>query len=99
MEEKPKVVVTSRSRRPEVGAKQFAFSETQIPAGTLSEYRQRAWQAYQRVGLPVPTDEAWRRTDLRALPAEVFKLPADKAFQNLPAVPPHLLKPLVTDQH
>jgi Fe-S cluster assembly protein SufD len=99
MEEKPKVVVTSRSRRPEAGAKQFAFSEAQIPTGTLSEYRQRAWQAYQRVGLPVPTDEAWRRTDLRALPAEVFKLPADNAFKDLPPVPAHLLKPLVTDQH
>ena len=99
MEEKPKVVVTSRSRRPEVGAKQFAFSEAQIPTGTLNEYRKRAWQAYQRVGLPVSTDEAWRRTDLRALPADVFKLPSDKAFENLPPVPAHLLKPLVTDQH
>jgi len=51
------------------------------------------------VGLPVSTDEAWRRTDLRALPADVFKLPSDKAFENLPPVPAHLLKPLVTDQH
>jgi Fe-S cluster assembly protein SufD len=99
MAETPKIIVTSRSRRPETGAKQFAFTEAQIPGGTLNEYRQRAWQAYQRVGMPVTTDEAWRRTDLRSLPAEVFRLPAVGAFEDLPAVPGNLLKPLVADLH
>lgn len=100
MEEKPKVVVTSRSRRPDASAKQFAFSESQIPAGAaLREYRQRAWQAYQRAGIPVTTEEPWRRTDLRTFPAEVFHLPAEKAFDDLPPVPAHLLKPLVADLH
>jgi len=97
MEEKPKVVVSSRSRRPETGAKQFAFTQSQIPAGTLSEYRQRAWAAYSRINMPTVTEEAWRRTDLRTFPAEVFRLPADQAFQDLPAVPEHLLKPLISD--
>ncbi len=95
MEEKPKVVVSSRSRRPDSGAKQFAFTEAQLPAGALSEYRQRAWRAYQRISFPVNTDEAWRRTDLHSLPAEVFRLPAEQAFLDLPTVPEHLLKPLV----
>ena len=97
MAEKPKVIVTSRSRRPETGAKQFAFTEAQIPSGTLHEYRQRAWQAYSRTNMPTTSEEAWRRTDLRFLPAEVFRLPAEGAFQDLPAVPEHLLKPLVAD--
>jgi Fe-S cluster assembly protein SufD len=97
MEEKPKIIVTSsRSRRPDSGAKQFAFTEAQIPAGALGEYRQRAWRAYQRINFPVSTEEAWRRTDLRALPAEEFRLPAGEAF---PPVPAELLKPLVADQH
>jgi Fe-S cluster assembly protein SufD len=99
MEEKPKVVITSRSRRPEPGEKKFAFTEAQIPSGALSEYRKRAWLSYQRVGIPLSTDEAWRRTDLRSFPAEVFQLPADNAIEKLPMVPEHLLKPLVADQH
>jgi Fe-S cluster assembly protein SufD len=96
MEEKSKVVVSSRSRRPESGAKQFAFTEAQISAGVLSAYRHRAWQAYQRINFPATTEEAWRRTDLRALPAEVFRLPAG---EDLPPVPAELLKPLVANQH
>ncbi len=99
MEEKPKVIVSSRSRRPEVGAKQFAFTEAQIPAGALSEYRNHAWQVFQKLGVPVVTDEAWRRTDLRFFPAEAFRLPVENAFLDLPEVPEHLLKPLVADQH
>jgi Fe-S cluster assembly protein SufD len=99
MEEKPNVIVTSRTRRPDTGAKRFAFNESQIPAGSLEEYRKRAWIAYSRTGFPVTTDEAWRRTDLRAFPADVFSLPADGAYENLAKIPDHLLKPLVADQH
>jgi Fe-S cluster assembly protein SufD len=99
MEEKPKVVISSRSRRPETGSNQFSFKETQIPQGNLNEYRQRAWQAFQRSGIPVSSDEAWRRTDLRSFPASVFRLPEGQLSENLPAVPAHLLKPLVADQH
>ncbi|TFG45885.1 MAG: hypothetical protein E4H31_02110 [Dehalococcoidia bacterium] len=65
----------------------------------MSEYRQRAWRAYSRMNMPITSEEAWRRTDLRALPAENFRLPAEGAFEDLPAVPAHLLKPLVADQH
>jgi len=97
--EKPKVVVSSRSRRPETGAKQFSFSEAQIPAGVMGEYRQHAWQVFQRLGIPLATEEAWRRTDLRFFPAEVFRLSGENTTEDLPAVPAYLLKPLVADQH
>ncbi len=99
MEAKPKVQVVSRSRRQDVGEQQFSFSEGQIPVGALNEYRKRAWQSYQRQGIPVTKDEAWRRTDLRALPVDVFRLPAENAFKELAVVPEYLLKPLVADQH
>ncbi len=99
MEEKPKVIVTSRSRRTGAEAKHFVFTEDQIPSGILSDYRKHAWQAYTRLAIPATTEEAWRRTDLHALPADIFQLPKDKAFENLPAVPEYLLKPLVADQH
>ena len=99
MEEKPKVIVTSRTRRTGAEARHFIFTEDQIPSGVLNDYRKHAWQAYTRLGIPVTTEEAWRRTDLHSLPADVFHLPKDKAFEDLPAVPEYLLKPLVADQH
>ncbi len=100
MQEKPKVVVSSRSRRVESAGKDFSFTKEMLPDfGALNEYRARAWEVYARTGLPVTTDEAWRRTDLRNLPADVFVVPTDGQYKDLPAVPEDLLKPLVSDQH
>ena len=99
MEEKSKIVVTSRSRRPDASARQFAFGLAELPAGVLKEYRSRAFDAYTRTKIPTTSDEAWRRTDLRFLPADSFRLPADGAFEDLPSVPEDLLKPLTSDQH
>jgi Fe-S cluster assembly protein SufD len=99
MDEKPKVVITSRTRRPEAGTKQFSFTEDQIPAGALTDYRKHAWQVYQRLNLPVATDEAWRRTDLRSLPVDVFRFFETQPHAELPKIPVELLKPLVANQH
>lgn len=100
MEEKPKVVVSSRARRPDAAAKQFTFTQDQArTTGALQEYRERAWQACQRIAMPTTSEEAWRRTELRGFPAEVFTLPAPGAFEDLPPVREDLLRPLVSDQH
>ncbi len=99
MEEKPKVIVSSRSRRADAASKEFAFSQSDVRAGTLTEYRQRAWQAYTRAAMPSASDEAWRRTDLRHLPANVFTLPKAGAFEDLPPVREDLLRPLADGQH
>ena len=98
MQEKPKVVIT-KTRRVESAAKDFAFTEADIPAssGAVASYRARAWDAFKRQPLPDITLEAWRRTDIHALPMDSFKL-ASKT-NNLPSVPDDLLKPLVADQH
>lgn len=99
MQEKPKIVVT-RTKRAEAVAKDFAFTQEMIPVGkALASYRASAWDAFKRQALPVSTEEAWRRTDIHALPADKFKLPADGAFKALPAVRPDLLNPLVANQH
>ncbi len=98
MEEKPRVIVSSRTRRPEQVERHFTFGEKQIRAGVLEDYRKKALQVYSHLGIPVPQDEAWRRTDLRNFPAEVFNLPALNAFKDLPDVPAHLLRPLVANQ-
>src|ERR1051325_218533 len=99
MQEKPKVVVT-RTRRPETGAKDFNFTEADIRTGndSVSSYRNLAWNAFRRLPLPVNTEEAWRRTDIHALPVEKFKLAVD-GTNVFPAVREDLLKPLVADQH
>ena len=100
MQEKPKVVV-SRQRRTDSAAQDFSFTQADIPASKngLASFRTSAWDAFKARSLPLTTDEAWRRTDLRFLPASDFKLPKDGAFEDLPIVPDDLLKPLVGDQH
>ena len=98
MQEKPKVVIT-KTRGVESAAKDFSFTEADIPAasGLVASYRARAWDAFKRQTLPDVTLEAWRRTDIHTMPVDTFKL-ASK-YNNLPSVPNDLLNPLVADQH
>jgi Fe-S cluster assembly protein SufD len=99
MIEKPKVVVT-RTRRPEAAARDFTFTQEMLPAfGALDEFRRKAWQTYASLPMPTTSEEVWRRTDLRSMPADVFRLPAENAHHDLPPVPAGLLTPLVSDQH
>ncbi len=99
MEEKPKVIITGRTRRPETAAKQFGFTAGMIPSGALADYRCRAWETFNRLSLPTTAEEAWRRTDLRLLPADSFRLPEDGLYKSLPDVPGELLQPLAADAH
>jgi len=100
MTDKPKVVV-SRTRRTESAARDFTFTQADVPTlsdASLASYRTQAWEAFKRLSLPKTTEEPWRRTDLRNLPVASFKLP-NGHVQGLPGGPADLLKPLVTDQH
>src|SRR6185503_3230211 len=98
MQEKPKVVVT-RTRRAESAGKDFSFTEADIrPAGeAVASYRILAWNAFKRHSLPDTTQEAWRRTDIHALPVDKFRLAGNDVFDDLPSVREDLLKPLVAD--
>lgn len=99
MQEKPKVTV-SKGRRTDTAAKDFSFTQADVPsANGLASFRASAWDSFKKTSLPVNTDEAWRRTDLRLLPASDFKLPKANAFEDLPVVPDYLLKPLTGEQH
>ncbi|MGA2502564.1 MAG: Fe-S cluster assembly protein SufD [Anaerolineales bacterium] len=99
MEEKPRVVIT-KSRRSEPPAKKFTFSSEMVPtSGILANYHQKAWQTFNSLSLPVMTEEAWRRTNLRELPAESVYLPSSGAYKDLADVPEELLKPLTADKH
>ncbi|MBV6394726.1 MAG: hypothetical protein HFACDABA_00293 [Anaerolineales bacterium] len=99
MQEKPKVAV-SRGRRSASAAKEFAFTQADLPAGNaLASFRASAWSTYQALAFPLATDEAWRRTDLRLLPAADFQLPKIGAHEDMQPVPDELLKPLTGDAH
>jgi Fe-S cluster assembly protein SufD len=103
MEEKPKVVI-SRTRQGAAtsgqAARKFAFTADMLPAeGALKSYRSQAWEAYAHLEIPRVNEDAWRRTDLRLMPAESFHLPVQGAFKELPPVPQDLLRPLTAEHH
>jgi Fe-S cluster assembly protein SufD len=66
--------------------------------GVLSDFRVKAWESFEGIPYPTTKDEPWRRTNIRGL-SDDFELPKTDAFEDLPAIPERLLKPLVSDQH
>ena len=99
MQEKPRVVIT-HTRHPEPVSRNFAFTSDQLPTETaLAAYRRHAWEVYSHLGIPSVGEEAWKRNDLRLLPADSFRLPEEGAFHKLAPVPARLLKPLTADRH
>jgi Fe-S cluster assembly protein SufD len=63
----------------------------------VADYRKHAWELFIQQRIPDVTQDAWRRTDLRGLPASSFRL--EDGHQEQVAVPADLLHPLVADQH
>jgi Fe-S cluster assembly protein SufD len=103
MRETPRVVVTRTRRAETTGARAFSFTQEQVRLAGLDEqaqaYRQQAWEVFQATPLPTPKEEAWRRTDLKPMQPELFRLPAEGAYLDLPEAPAGLLKPLVGETH
>ena len=55
----------------------FAIARARLPAaGKVADTRQKAFEAYERAGLPHRRIEDWKYTDLRALMREVLPLAA-----------------------
>lgn len=99
MQEKTRVIFR-RGQRLTVAEKQFSFDVTQVRAeGVLAEYRRHAWELFERLPIPTPDDEPWRRTDLRAMPIDSFRLPPDGIHAELAPIPEDILHPLVADRH
>jgi Fe-S cluster assembly protein SufD len=99
------VTRTRRAERPE--STEFDFSSEMLSAitsdaalsGFVKDYRRQALAAFGRLPMPSTRDEAWRRTDIRSLPAGSFQLPTQDAYKDLPPAPEELLSPLAGDQH
>lgn len=62
-------------------------------------YRRSAEDAFARLGIPDPSLEAWRRTDLRSLPADTFRLVEDSPAEGRETIPEHLLEPVADGAH
>ncbi len=93
---------TITRRRSRAQTRAFRFTAADLPTGgaeAVQRYRTAAWEAYQRLPMPTTKDEAWRRTDLRPLAADTFRLPDEDTARDLPPVPADLLQPLVGDAH
>jgi Fe-S cluster assembly protein SufD len=94
---------TRRSRRQE--QREFSFSREMIPnlggngSGLLAQYRSMAWNSFLDLPYPTTKDEPYRRTDLRQLEADKFRLPLGAITENLTPLPSQLLKPLIGEGH
>ena len=100
MSTKKVVTRAKRTRRPTFEG--FNFTRDMVIAGdgsgVLADYRSRAWETFENLPYPTMKDEPWRRTDISGLKNN-FELPDPGAYEDLPAIPERLLKPLVSDQH
>ncbi len=60
----------------------LALSDRQDEPAWMREFRLAAWEAFERLPAPVPTDEEWRRTDPAA-----FQLKGVRPFAEAPPGP------------
>ena len=100
MTESPQIV--TRIRRGEPSLKDFKFTASMVPqesSAALRAFRAQAWETYQKLPMPTTRDEPWRRTDLRGLRMETFRLPEPGAHLDLSPVPEILLRPVADEAH
>jgi len=86
-----------------LGGREFSFSEQDVQAisqqlgepAWLTERRLQAWKTYQSLPMPSMSDEAWRRTDIRSLPADQVRL---WVASEIP-VDSEIMEPLLNEEH
>ncbi|MBN2548134.1 MAG: Fe-S cluster assembly protein SufD [Anaerolineales bacterium] len=104
-----RTVVTRTQRDAPRSVKNFTFTREMVPglAGSgsgpvfLQEYRQRAWETFESLPIPTTSEEAWRRTDLRSMPAGSFQPVSmiEPGSLRLPPPPAELLQSLTDDAY
>lgn len=104
-----RTVITKSQRSDRPVSKEFTFtpqmspvlSGEQVVAPALLDFRRQAWDLFEALPLPDTSMEAWRRTNIRSLPAASFRLPASdpEQVQRLPQPPADLLAPLVDNEY
>jgi len=82
MNERPRIIKRSTSQgSTHQGNFSFDKSWIRIPEKNsyIADYRERAWNAYNKLSIPQINEEAWRRTDLR----ELSKLASQFKIENI----------------
>ncbi|MEJ5313328.1 MAG: Fe-S cluster assembly protein SufD [Anaerolinea sp.] len=102
MQETPRII--TRTRRADIAKpREFQFDESAVdlslPHPDLVAYRQQAWQHFKNLPMPSVQEEAWRRTDIRGLKADTFRLPRKEEYKDLTPPPDDLLQPLADGEH
>ena len=87
--------------------KDFSFTREMAPYisgnGAVPEfiknYHANAWDVYTGLPIPSTSDEPWRRTSLRSMPAGDFRYiqPGENKRENITSPPPEILAPVVGD--
>lgn len=96
---KPVVITTSKKRSE---SSDFDFPKEQVRFTgnqTIDSYREKAWKIYQETGIPTTREEAWRRTDIRGLRLEQFKLLNENQKASINDIPKNLLEPVADGDH
>jgi len=91
MAEKKRIVTRRTQAAHEITGK-FNFTREMIPslangkpeAKFISSYRQKAWDAFEKLDLPSTKEEAWRRTDLSRLKTDSFTISNKKDDWKVP---------------
>jgi Fe-S cluster assembly protein SufD len=87
-----KRVVSRRKRAVRKPSGKFNFTREMIPvisngkpeAEFLTKYRKKAWEAFEKMDLPTTNEEAWRRTDIRQLETDQFKIANNEGEITIP---------------
>lgn len=96
---KPVVITTSKKSSDK---KDFLFSQDQVRISghqAIDSYREKAWEIYKSTNIPTTRDEPWRRTDIRALKFDQFKLIDQNQKFDLADIPESLLEPVADGDH
>jgi Fe-S cluster assembly protein SufD len=85
MTTKPKISI-GVTKRDKASEKEFNFSQENIRiipgSEIITRYRKEAYDAFTRIPMPDTKQEAWRRTDLRALRPGQFKILSENGKQR-----------------
>ena len=96
---KPVVITTAKKGTNE---KSFSFDKNQVRMTgnpLVDSYRKNSWEIFKATKIPTTRDEAWRRTDIRGLKINQFKLiDQDQKFE-ISDIPVSLLEPVADGDH
>ncbi|MBW6474788.1 MAG: Fe-S cluster assembly protein SufD [Anaerolineaceae bacterium] len=96
---KPVVITTSKKRS---AISDFVFTKEQVRLTgnqEIDSFREKAWKTYQETDIPNTRDEAWRRTDIRALRLGQFQLLSKNQKFSISDIPENLLEPVADGDH